>query len=145
MKNVKYITQQGILIITAMASCKKNWAAAILIAFICMSCNNQQGNSFAAGTVRLVDAIAGSCPNLTKNSEGKIVLSWIRKLNDSSNVFCYAVSADGETFSQPVLIPGTGNIHPHSENLSSAPWWAERLGRPSACCWRHAAARKHVN
>jgi len=117
MKNLRHITQQGILNITTMVSCKKNWTAAILIAFISMSCNNQQGGSFETSTVRLVDTIAGSCPNLTKNSDGNIALSWIRKVNDSSNVFCYAVSADGETFGQPVVIPGTGNIHPHAENL----------------------------
>jgi hypothetical protein len=115
MKKLKH-TQQGILNITAMVSCKMIWMSAILISIINMSCNPQAG-SFETTTARLVDTIAGSCPNLTRNSEGNIVLSWIRKMNDSSNVFCYALSADGKTFGQPVVIPGTNNIHPHAENL----------------------------
>jgi hypothetical protein len=65
----------------------------------------------------LVDTIPGSCPYLTKDSKGHVLLSWVRSINDSSSIFCYAVSTDGKTFSAPVRIPTSTNIHPHAENL----------------------------
>ncbi len=65
----------------------------------------------------LVDTIPGSCPYLTKDSKGNVLLSWVRSINDSSSIFCYAVSTDGKTFSSPVSIPTSTNIHPHAENL----------------------------
>lgn len=65
----------------------------------------------------LIDTIPGSCPYLTKDSKGNVLLSWVRSINDSSSIFCYAVSTDGKTFSSPVSIPSSANIHPHAENL----------------------------
>ena len=65
----------------------------------------------------LIDTIPGSCPYLTKDSKGNVLLSWVRNINDSSSIFCYAVSPDGKTFSSPVSIPTSTNIHPHAENL----------------------------
>jgi hypothetical protein len=55
---------------------------------------------------------------MTKDNKGNVVLSWVRLSNDSSAVFCYAVSADGgKTFGKPIIIPPSVNVHPHSENL----------------------------
>lgn len=65
----------------------------------------------------LIDTLPGSCPYLTKDSKGNILLSWVRTINDSSHIFCYATSADGKSFSTPVSIPASSNIHPHAENL----------------------------
>jgi hypothetical protein len=65
-----------------------------------------------------VDQTPGACPYLTKDNKGRPVLSWVRTNADSSHVFCYAVSTDdGQTFGQPIVIHGSTNIHPHSENL----------------------------
>lgn len=38
-------------------------------------------------------------------------------VNDSTAVFCYAISNDGKAFGKPVVIPGSDNIQPHGENL----------------------------
>jgi hypothetical protein len=65
----------------------------------------------------LIDTIPGSCPYLTKDSKGNVLLSWVRSINDSSAIFCYAKSTDGKTFGAPVSIPSSTNIHPHAENL----------------------------
>ncbi len=65
----------------------------------------------------LIDTIPGSCPYLTKDSKSNVLLSWVRSINDSSSIFCYAVSTDGKTFSSPISIPTSTNIHPHAENL----------------------------
>lgn len=72
----------------------------------------------AIATANTVDTIAGSCPYLTKDTKGNIVLSWIRSRHDSGFIVCYAVSADGgKTFGQPVEIPASTNVHPHGENM----------------------------
>jgi hypothetical protein len=64
-----------------------------------------------------IDSLPGLCPYLTRDAKGNIVLSWVRTLNDSTSVFCYAISTDGKTFGNPVVIPSSSNIQPHSENL----------------------------
>jgi len=65
----------------------------------------------------MLDMQAGSCPFLTKDNKGNIVLSWVRMNNDSSSAFCYAVSKDGKTLGSPVVIPNSSKIQPHGENL----------------------------
>ena len=71
-----------------------------------------------ASAAAIVDAIPGTCPYLTKDNNGNVVLSWVRTFNDTSAVFCYAVSKDGgKTFPAPVVIPSSKNVHPHSENM----------------------------
>lgn len=65
-----------------------------------------------------IDTIAGSCPYLTKDTKGNIVLSWIRSRHDSGFIVCYAVSPDGgKTFGQAIEIPASTNVHPHGENM----------------------------
>lgn len=65
-----------------------------------------------------VDSLQGTSPHLTKDNKGRVVLSWVRDLADSTSIFCYAVSSDGgNTFGVPVVVPSSNNIHPHSENL----------------------------
>lgn len=68
--------------------------------------------------IQHVDITQASCPNLTKDHKDRLVLSYIRTLNDSTHQFCYAVSSDeGKTFSPPVVVPGSSSIHPNNENL----------------------------
>ncbi len=65
-----------------------------------------------------IDTSEGSCPYITKDNKGHIVLSWIKKIDSSTSVFCYAVSKDeGKTFDRTIQIPGSENIHPHGENM----------------------------
>ena len=65
-----------------------------------------------------IDSIAGSSPYLTKDHKGNVVLSWVRDLDDSSSIFCYAVSSDGgRTFNRAVVVPPSSNVLPHSENI----------------------------
>ncbi|HEY5405583.1 MAG TPA: sialidase family protein, partial [Ginsengibacter sp.] len=64
------------------------------------------------------DTSEGSCPYLTKDNKGNIVLSWIKKTDSVSFIYCYAISKDkGKTFGNAVEIPGSNNIFPHGENM----------------------------
>src|SRR5674476_1402613 len=64
------------------------------------------------------DTAEGSCPYLTKDNKGNIVLSWIKKIDSSTSVYCYAVSTDkGKTFGKAIEIPGSNNVFPHGENM----------------------------
>lgn len=99
---------------------KKNTVLLLLsIAFIFEACNNSQNEiTINASNANLVDSSEASCPWLTKDNHGDMVLSWIRKIDSSTSVFCYAVSKDeGKTFGKAVVIPGSTNIHPHGENM----------------------------
>ena len=71
----------------------------------------------AAAEAVQIDTAPGECPYLTKDGKGATVLSWVRMLNDSTTAFCYAVSKDGKSFSNPVVIPNSSDIQPHGENL----------------------------
>lgn len=83
-----------------------------------IACNNNKfKSSIIATTAVQVDSIPGECPYLTKDNQGNTVLSWVRIINDSTTEFCYAISTDSKTFSSPVVIPNSGNIQPHGENL----------------------------
>jgi len=65
-----------------------------------------------------IDRLPGSCPYLTKDPQANEVLSWVRAINDSTSMLCYAVSADGgKTFGDPIEIPSSSNVHAHSENV----------------------------
>ncbi|MET0394699.1 MAG: exo-alpha-sialidase [Chitinophagaceae bacterium] len=70
-----------------------------------------------AGETVVIDSLPGQSPYLAKDPRGTIVLSWVRTLNDSSSVLCYATSSDGVSFSPPFVIPGSENIEAHAENL----------------------------
>lgn len=96
----------------------------IIIIFICLvfliaACHHEKENSaIVAGQAIQIDSLPGQCPYLTKDSKGNVVLSWVRMINDSSFIFCYAVSDDsGKSFSKTVIIPSSSNIQPHGENL----------------------------
>jgi hypothetical protein len=66
----------------------------------------------------VLDSFASSCPYLTDDGKGNIVISWVREMNDSIRVMCYAVSMDGgNTFGTPVIVAGSEKVNPHGENL----------------------------
>lgn len=83
------------------------------------ACNTDQKKiAINTSDARLADSSEASCPWLTKDNHGNIVLSWIRKIDSSTSVYCYAVSKnEGKTFGKAIVIPGSTNIHPHGENM----------------------------
>ena len=91
----------------------------LIAASVAVACGNvQKPGRITAGTAIQLDSLPGNCPYLTKDNKGNPVLSWAREINDSTSVFCYAVTADGgQTFRNVVTIPSTDNLQPHSENL----------------------------
>jgi hypothetical protein len=63
-------------------------------------------------------SMQGSCPHLTKDPSGNIVLSWIQTIDSAQQIFCYTISKDnGQSFEKPIIIPGSENIHPNGENM----------------------------
>ena len=74
-------------------------------------------SSILPGDAIQIDSLPGQCPYLTKDASGNPVLSWVRLNSDSTFSFCYARSTDGKVFDNPVVIPNSGDIQPHGENL----------------------------
>lgn len=91
----------------------------ILFLPVCLAaCKSEKAKTLIAAEPAVqIDAAPGECPYLTKDAKGNTVLSWVRMINDSTTAFCYAVSSDGKPFSTPIVIPNSGNIQPHAENL----------------------------
>ena len=74
--------------------------------------------AFTTSRETMIDTSSGSCPYLTKDDKGNVVLSWIKQVDATKALFCYAVSKDeGKTFSRVIEIPGSSNVHPHGENM----------------------------
>lgn len=79
---------------------------------------NKTAGVILEGKVVQADSLPGSCPYLTKDDNGRVVMSWVRSETDSTSVFCYAVSEDGGgSFEKTIRVPTSINIRPHSENL----------------------------
>jgi hypothetical protein len=96
----------------------KQVIALSLISFCLWACNtNKPANMLVVSQCVQIDDAPAECPYLTKDHNGHAVLSWVRMVNDSTTAFCYATSADGKSFSAPVIVPNTSNIQPHGENL----------------------------
>jgi len=91
----------------------------ICTAFILASCTNGDTKiNITASNALQIDTSEGSCPFLTNDNKGNIVLSWIRKIDSTTSEYCYSVSKDeGKTFGKAIVIPGSTNIHPHGENM----------------------------
>ncbi|MEO8721347.1 MAG: sialidase family protein [Ginsengibacter sp.] len=91
----------------------------ISVAFIFQSCfNSDQVVQITASDALQLDTLEGSCPYVTKDNNGNLVLSWIRKIDSSISVYCYAVSKNGgKNFGKTIVIPGSENVHPHGENM----------------------------
>ncbi|MGN6802279.1 MAG: sialidase family protein [Ginsengibacter sp.] len=99
---------------------KKNIVLLVIgFSFIMQACNNSQKKiTITVSNAVLADSSEASCPWLTKDNHGNMVLSWIRKIDSSTSVYCYAVSKDhGKSFGKAIVIPGSSNIHPHGENM----------------------------
>lgn len=86
--------------------------------FLFASCYNTSKPALIASEAARIDSSPGSCPYLTRDAGNHLVLSWIRQLDSTRSVYCYAVSKDeGKTFGKTIVIPGSTNVHPHGENM----------------------------
>ena len=70
--------------------------------------------SITTSSEQSVDVLPGSSPYLTKDKHGNTVLSWVKRLSDSTAVLCYSI-LDGKD--KTIEIPSSINIHAHAENL----------------------------
>lgn len=96
----------------------KIFTASLAVFFLYACKNNHEAGVISGEKAIRIDSMPGSCPYLTKNNQGSIVISWARAINDSVSVLCYAVSADaGKSFGKTVAIPSSNNLQPHAENL----------------------------
>jgi len=89
--------------------------AILFLSFI--ACNSSQPKSISSGESVQIDANPAECPYITNDNNGNTVISWVRMINDSVTALCYAKAGDGKTFSSPIVIPNSGNIQPHGENM----------------------------
>src|SRR5436190_1839637 len=87
-----------------------------ILSIYILACNDSKPKTLIAASQAVqIDNSPGECPYLTKDSKGNTVLSWVKMINDSTTALCYAISSDGKTFSQPIVVPNSGNIQPHGE------------------------------
>jgi len=87
-----------------------------LCLYMLVACTTTIDSSIASSPAYLIDSLS-SCPYLTKDPDGNIVVSYVSDLNDSVSVLRYRISIDnGKTFAGAVEIPSSKNIHPHGEN-----------------------------
>ncbi|MEO6948348.1 MAG: sialidase family protein [Ginsengibacter sp.] len=93
----------------------------LLASFFIQSCLSTGSKEITVTTVTnetKIDSTEGSCNYLTKDNKGNVVLSWVKKIDSSHSVFCYAVSKDsGKSFGKVISVPGSENVHPNGENM----------------------------
>ena len=90
----------------------------IALATIFQSCFRAEKKDITVLSTTNIDSSEGSCPHLTTDQEGNLVLSWIKKIDSAQLVFNYAISKDkGRSFETAIAVPGSENIHPNGENM----------------------------
>src|SRR4051812_32933584 len=92
----------------------------LTVTAIILSCGKRHNAkwAFTVSEEIMIDTGTGACPFLTKDNDGRIVLSWIKRFDSSKSMVCYVISADGgRTFGKTMQIPGSTNVHPHGENM----------------------------
>jgi hypothetical protein len=88
------------------------------VTFLLSVKQQQKTNKIIPSAISIVDSLPGDDPYLTKNNKGEPVLSWVRRIDNKSSIFCYAVSKDeGKTFANTIVIPASDNIYAHAENM----------------------------
>jgi len=96
----------------------KNLFYLIIISVLISACRFSTPVNINASAHGLIDTIAGSCPFITADQKGNPVVSWVRQVDSATRFFCFAVSSDnGKSFGKPVVVAGSGNVHPHGENI----------------------------
>lgn len=90
----------------------------IIVSFFIPSCFNPENGVIIASDEMSIDSTQGSCPFLTTDQNGNIVISWIKMIDTATSVFSYSVSKNGgKTFGKTIEIPGSEKVHPHGENM----------------------------
>ena len=84
------------------------------VVFISFRATDKTVKTIASSREQSVDILPGSSPYLTKDNRGNTVLSWVKKLSDTTAVLCYSI-LDGKN--KTIEIPASRNIHAHAENL----------------------------
>ncbi len=91
----------------------------IPLAFISQSCfNTEKKINISTAKEMQIDGDEGSCPYVTKDGKGNIVISWIKKMDSVSFVYCYSIFNNKEKkFEKVIEVPGSQNVFPHEENM----------------------------
>lgn len=89
----------------------------LVVLTVLSACSNRHSMRIFSSQEMLVDSLPGQCPFLTRDTKGQTIMSWVRMNHDSTAAFCYAISPDGKKFGRPIVVPNSGNIQPHGENL----------------------------
>jgi hypothetical protein len=62
--------------------------------------------------------ISSSCPFLSNDNNGGLVMSWVKENNDTDAILCYSVlNEEDNNVPQTYEIPASRGVHPHGENL----------------------------
>ncbi len=99
---------------------KNTFIAVYLVVFLfsCTNTTHEKEEECLEKMISMDTSSETSCPFLTNDNKGNIVISYIKEKNDSVAVMCYAVSLDkGYSFGQPIEIFSSNEIHPSPENL----------------------------
>jgi len=99
---------------------KNIFIAAVLITFLfsCTNTKNEEKEECVEKTICTDTTAETTCPFLTTDNNGNIVMSYIKEKNDTLAVICYAISTDkGYSFGEPIEIPASKDVHPSAENL----------------------------
>jgi hypothetical protein len=90
----------------------------ISLLFACINPSNKNEKDVSEKNISSDLSSQTTCPFLTNDNAGNIVMSYIKEKNDTSAVMCYAVSKDkGRSFDEPIEIPASKYVLPSSENL----------------------------
>lgn len=78
---------------------------------------NQERGLSAAHSITTDTTIASSCPFLSKDNHGNVVMSWVKELNDTDAIMCYSVLGQDGSIAHTYEIPASKGLHPHGENM----------------------------
>ena len=99
---------------------KNIFIVSVLISFLFSCTNNkhEEKEECVEKTISTDTTAETTCPFLTSDNNGNIVMSYIKEKNDTVAVICYAISKDkGCSFGGPIEIPASKLVHPSAENL----------------------------
>lgn len=84
-----------------------------------VSCTGKVSNiPLKVNEAKRIDSFSGNSPFVNRDSHGNLLMSWARMHSDSTAVLCYVVlDKNDSTTGNIVIVPGSENMQPHSENL----------------------------
>jgi hypothetical protein len=90
--------------------------ATVLLLQACF--NTEKKSAFSTSEALQISDAEGTCPFLSQDNKGNLVLSWIKNPGSPQSALSYAVSTNGgKSFGTITEIPGSGNVQPHGENM----------------------------